>query len=56
MWLDVLVIPHEHKHLAYPNEYIKIRTATPTPTRPIEIDQREDPDLRKGLGSIYKPI
>ena len=23
---------------------------------PIEITQREDPDLRKGLGSIYKPI
>ena len=36
------------------DEYIKIRTATPTPTRPIEIDQREDPDLRKGLGSIYR--
>ena len=38
------------------DEYIKVRTAKPTPTRPIEITQREDPDLRKGLGSIYKPI
>jgi hypothetical protein len=24
------------------DEYIKVRTATPTPTRPIEITQRED--------------
>ena len=38
------------------DEYIKIRKATPTPTRPIEITQREDPDLYKGIGSIYKPI
>ena len=39
------------------DEYIKIRTATATatPTRPIEIVQREDPDLYKGIGSIYKP-
>ena len=35
---------------------LKVRKATPTPTRPIEIAKREDPDLRKGLGSIYKPI
>ena len=33
-----------------------VRTTTPTPTRPIEITQREDPDLYKGIGSIYKPI
>ena len=37
------------------DEYIKVRTATPTLTRPIEIAKREDPDLRKGIGSIYKP-
>ena len=36
------------------DEYIKVKTTTPTPTRPIEIDQREDPDLRKGIGSIYR--
>ena len=34
---------------------LKVRKATPTPTRPIEIVQREDPDLYKGIGSIYKP-
>jgi len=38
------------------DEYIKVRTATPTPNRPIEIAKREDPDLYKGIGSIYKPI
>jgi hypothetical protein len=38
------------------DEYIKVKTATPTPTRPIEIAKREDPDLLKGIGSIYKPI
>ena len=37
------------------DEYIKVRTAIPTPTRPIEIAKREDPDLCKGIGSIYKP-
>ena len=37
------------------DEYIKIRKATATPTRPIEIVQSEDPDLYKGIGSIYKP-
>ena len=38
------------------DEYIKVRTAAPTLTRPIEIVKREDPDLYKGIGSIYKPI
>jgi len=27
----------------------------PTPTRPIEITKCDDPDLYKGIGSIYKP-
>ena len=38
------------------DEYIKVRTAAPTLTRPIEIVKREDPDLRKGIGALYKPI
>ena len=38
------------------DEYLKIRNAEPIPTERIELIKREDPDIKQGIGALYKPI
>ena len=37
------------------DEYLKIRNAEPIPTERIELIKREDPDMKQGIGALYKP-
>ena len=38
------------------DEYIKIRTAEPVLSERIEPIRQEDPDMKQGIGALYKPI
>ena len=38
------------------DEYIKIRTAEPILSERIEPIKQEDPDMKQGIGALYKPI
>jgi hypothetical protein len=38
------------------DEYLKIRTAEPVLTKRIEPIRHEDPDMKQGIGALYKPI
>ena len=37
------------------DEYLKIRNAEPIPTERIELIRQEDPDIKQGIGALYKP-
>jgi hypothetical protein len=38
------------------DEYLKIRTAEPVLTKRIEPIRHEDPDMKQGIGALYKSI
>ena len=38
------------------DEYLKIRTAEPILSERIEPIKQEDPDMKQGIGALYKPI
>ena len=38
------------------DEYLKIRTAEPVLSERIEPIRQEDPDMKQGIGALYKPI